>query len=313
MLKVRPAVPETDFRRLAEIITATWLEPVDESTLHEWEARTFEGQVRRRFTATRGDEVVGYGVSVHESWSPPGRFDLWVGVEGERRSAGIGSALYEAALTFAHENGATSLSTEVLSDEPESVRFAEKRGFHIDRQLFESHLVVAEFDEAPYAGLIERLEREGIRFFSLADQDKPEIRRGLYEVNRATALDIPGNNTDFPKFDEFSRIVFPAKWFFPDGQILAADDDRVIGLAALGHHPERDYMYNEMTGVLPEYRGRGLALALKLLAIRVARARGVVTLRTNNDSENAPMLRINRKLGYRPQPGYYKMVKDSLD
>ena len=55
------------------------------------------------------------------------------------------------------------------------------------------------------------------------------------------------------------------------------------------------------------WRGRGIALALKLLAIRAARRYGARYLRTNNDSENAPMLAVNRKLGYQPAPGYYRM------
>jgi hypothetical protein len=50
-----------------------------------------------------------------------------------------------------------------------------------------------------------------------------------------------------------------------------------------------------------------VALGLKLLAIRAARRHGARYLRTNNDSENAPMLAVNRKLGYQPAPGYYRM------
>jgi hypothetical protein len=33
-------------------------------------------------------------------------------------------------------------------------------------------------------------------------------------------------------------------------------------------------------------------------------------MRTNNDSENAPMLAVNRKLGYRPEPGYARIWLD---
>ena len=62
-----------------------------------------------------------------------------------------------------------------------------------------------------------------------------------------------------------------------------------------------------ITGVLPAYRGRGIALALKLLAIRAARQDGVRYLRTNNDAENVPMLAVNCRLGYRPEPGYFRM------
>jgi hypothetical protein len=66
-------------------------------------------------------------------------------------------------------------------------------------------------------------------------------------------------------------------------------------------------MVNMITGVDRTYRGRKIAKALKLLTIRYAKAYGATAIRTNNDSENGTMLAINRKLGYRPQPGLYKL------
>lgn len=65
-------------------------------------------------------------------------------------------------------------------------------------------------------------------------------------------------------------------------------------------------MYNMVTGVDRAHRGHGVAQALKLLAIRCARRYGAIYIRTHNDSENAPILAINRKLGYQPQPGLYQ-------
>jgi hypothetical protein len=49
---------------------------------------------------------------------------------------------------------------------------------------------------------------------------------------------------------------------------------------------------------------------MKLRSIRYAKAAGAVYIRTNNDSENGPMLAINRKLGYQSQPGLYRLIKD---
>jgi len=49
--------------------------------------------------------------------------------------------------------------------------------------------------------------------------------------------------------------------------------------------------------VLPRYRGRGLASALAQRAIAYARSRGVRALAMQFLLENAPMLRIARKLG----------------
>ena len=53
-----------------------------------------------------------------------------------------------------------------------------------------------------------------------------------------------------------------------------------------------------MTGVARSARGRGIALALKQAQIAAARDAGWTFLRTMNDLGNAPMRRVNEKLGY---------------
>lgn len=58
-----------------------------------------------------------------------------------------------------------------------------------------------------------------------------------------------------------------------------------------------------------EFRGQHRATALKLLAIRMTRQHGMARMRTNNDSESGPMLAINRKLGYVPEPGEYWLIQ----
>jgi RimJ/RimL family protein N-acetyltransferase len=83
-----------------------------------------------------------------------------------------------------------------------------------------------------------------------------------------------------------------------------------VGIAAVALYPERNLAYNAFTGVDRDYRGRGLAQALKLLASRFAQRHGASSIATDNDSRNAPMLAINRKLGYRPQPGKYLLLCD---
>ena len=55
-----------------------------------------------------------------------------------------------------------------------------------------------------------------------------------------------------------------------------------------------------MTGTLRDYRGRGLALLAKRATLVNAAKRGVELVSTENDETNAPMLRVNEHLGYRP-------------
>jgi RimJ/RimL family protein N-acetyltransferase len=73
--------------------------------------------------------------------------------------------------------------------------------------------------------------------------------------------------------------------------------------------PVRGSVWTGYTCSDPEYRGRGIARAVKLQSLAQAVERGVPFVYTDNDSENAPMLHINEKLGYRPCPGFVSLLK----
>jgi GNAT superfamily N-acetyltransferase len=64
-------------------------------------------------------------------------------------------------------------------------------------------------------------------------------------------------------------------------------------------------MENAFTGMLRDYRGRGIAQALKVRTIMYAKQSGVSEILTENDSVNAPILAVNKKLGYKRWPGVY--------
>ncbi|HLJ81701.1 MAG TPA: GNAT family N-acetyltransferase, partial [Ktedonobacterales bacterium] len=167
------------------------------------------------------------------------------------------------------------------------------------------------FDEAPFAAKLAGAEAAGLRFVSLAELgDTDEVRCKLHALNEKTVLDIPGYEDRASRpYEVFAKQVFDASWFRAEGQIVALDGEMWIGLAAVGIFPETHSAYNMFTGVAPAWRGRGIAQALKLLGIRFARRDGATHIRTNNDSENAPMLAINHTLGYQPEPGCYIMER----
>ncbi|HVG00399.1 MAG TPA: GNAT family N-acetyltransferase, partial [Chloroflexia bacterium] len=120
--------------------------------------------------------------------------------------------------------------------------------------------------------------------------------------------EVPGERV-FPSFEEFSEMVYGSEWYVPDGQIIAADGDRWVGMSAVGYFPEADSMRVMITGVESAYRGRKIGMVLKLLTHRCARQRGVNYLYTGNDSHNAPMLAVNEKLGYMKLRGTYYLTK----
>jgi GNAT superfamily N-acetyltransferase len=309
MISFRPVDLATDLPALARLVGYK-LGPITTEQIQEW-WRPREDRLSFTTVALHEDgQVVGMVDVDHEAWKAP-EFRLSVAVEPEWRCQGIGAQLFEVGLEFAQSYGAERLVSSVGDNAPEALRFAEKRGYHLERHTFESALDLTTFDEQPFVAVLERARDDGIRFFSLADLGEvtEEVQRKLYELNRVTGLDNPGNRGVFPPFEAFRLNVFEASWFRPDGQILAADGERWVGLAAIAFYPIANYSYNAFTGVLREYRGRGLACALKLMAIRRARQYGATRIRTDNDSQNAPMLAVNRKLGYQPEPGLYYLIR----
>ena len=305
-MDIRALQPETDFPKVLELINCFEPEPLSLKTTLNWYQRQQPGRIIHVMVAADGqDQVVGYCEAFHEAWFPDGQFQVWLIVDPEGRKQGIGSALWVEAQRFLEMQGVASLKSEARETCPEGLRFAQQRGYAIERCQFESTLNLITFDESPFLGEIKPLDAAGIRIASLADfGDTQEARKKLYEVNYTTALDIPGVS-EWLSFADFESVVCGADWYRPEGQFVAVDGEDFAGLSAVKLVPKTQGAYNLMTGVLEAYRGRKIGLALKLAGIRYARKNGAINMRTNNDSLNPAILSLNQKLGYQPQPGKY--------
>jgi len=311
---IRPLDTARDFPALATLLAVRDPEPPTPELLREWEGNAPAGLVRQRLVAfdeTDSGPIVGFCDAASWPWEPPHQFWISTVVAPDHRRRGLGAQLADVALAFVREQGATRLAAEVRDNAAEGLRFAERYGFRTDRHIFESRLHLADFDEQRFAGVVGRVEAEGIRFLSLADLGDTDVaRRKLYDINATLARDVPGHDGDFMPFEQFQKTVCSASWYRPDGEIIAVIGDTWVGMAAVGYFQNTNSMYNMFTGVDPAWRGRGIALALKLLAIACARRYSAIYISTNNDSENAPMLAVNRRLGYLPEPGYYRMIRE---
>jgi GNAT superfamily N-acetyltransferase len=309
---LRPERDE-DYARVAGLLSIGYAEPVDAEQVREWREHEPEGRIGYHVVAEdAAGNVTGCAHALHDTWNVPGLFWLHVAVDQTARGQGFGTRLYADVARFAREHGATAFRAEARDALPEGLRFAERQGFAVERHIFESTLDLTAFDETPLLHALDAAQNSGIRFCSLADLgDDEEARHRLHALNEALVLDIPGRDPTARPFDAFAKQVFAAAWYRPDGQIVAADGGTWVGVSAVGIFPETRSAYNMMTGVVPAYRGQGIALALKLLALRCARRYGAEYIRTNNDSENTPMLAVNRRLGYQPESGYRVLRRET--
>lgn len=309
-ITLRPLQLNADAAAVAALLSLTRPAPVTVAQLHEWERGASAGRVQRQIVACdEGGVMLGYGAVRRNPWEAAGRWRAWLVVDVARRGAGIGGRLWAALRDFVAAQGGGVVGAEVSDADGASLAFAERRGATIERHIFELVLAVAEFDAAPFADVLATVAASGISFLTMADFDSsPAAQRQLYELHSQLLRDVPGFGDGGPPFEQFVRERIEASWYRADGQFIAADGATWAGLAMLGHFPTTNTVHHMLTGTLPAYRGRRIALALKLLSVAYAQRIGAQFLRTDNDSQNAPMLRINRTLGYQPAPGTYRLA-----
>ena len=152
----------------------------------------------------------------------------------------------------------------------------------------------------PKAKLATRpLVEAGYRFFTLAQAgDDETTRRQLYALVREGVCDTPGFSGAFESYPAFmERIYTPSYWNHAESQFLAAHAGAWVGLSSFVPQADERGLFG-LTVVTRAHRGKGLARALKLLALEYARSCGVDTVVTENHPENAPILGLNKTLGF---------------
>lgn len=299
-----------DYAAIARLMSYTHSFPADEEKLEEMDSQRSTEFPFLRMVAEVDGSVVGFCKSQWREIPRPKRYVLAVAVDPAYRQQGIGKALYNAAEAHAVASGAEFLWIQFIEDDEVAKGFAERRGYAEKFYLQDLSLDLPNFDKLPFAGIVEGVLASGIRFvpYSMLG-DSSENRRKLYDLNVVIESDVPNfGQDDFMTYDIWVKKAFTAKWFDAAGQFIALDGDKWIGIGAVGEFYPGTYV-NSLTGVLRQYRGRKIALALKLIGIEFARSRGVKELRTQNHGTNEAMRSINRRLGYDGLPGWYTYEK----
>ena len=210
--------------------------------------------------------------------------ELQVAVRGDQRRRGIGSALYDVALAYAQTLGVDRLLANFHENDA-GVAFAETRSFRRVREETESELDPRRVTERP-AG--------DVRAVSSIDP------RLAYVIDMEATRDMPSTEPfDGMAYEEWEDHVLRHPLFTAEGSFVAFVDGEAAAVSLLIVDHDTRRAANMFTGTRAVHRGRGRALAAKLASIEWAAANGVTTMATYNDATNAPMLAINRKLGYR--------------
>jgi GNAT superfamily N-acetyltransferase len=95
----------------------------------------------------------------------------------------------------------------------------------------------------------------------------------------------------------------------PEGYMVALEGKKYVGMSNLWNAETIPDVWTGLTGVLREYRGRGIAMALKVVVLGWAKEAGILGTRTWNAEQNAGMRGINERLGFEILPAWYTCAK----
>ena len=259
--------------------------------------------------------VVGFSNAFHSRGQfAPENYSLEVVVRPSARRRGIGQALYTDVARVLTERRAHWARNGVKESNVDAVAFAKRIGAIELKRDWESRLDVASFDPTPFANAPARAAAAGIRMTTLAGEMKadPEAVRKAYALHAVARIDVPTLDPATPSpYERFESEVLRGPGSLPEAYFIAARDDRYVGESVLGTEgADPTIIHQQLTGVLRDERGRGIAMALKLRAVEYARAKGFLQIRTWNDSLNRPMLAINEALGFAREPAWITFGKD---
>jgi len=242
--------------------------------------------------------------------SPDGSWRVGLRTAPQWRRRGVARALLEELAEHARANNAKRLIAAVRGDEPEGARFAEALGYRAFHERIDSYIDVPSFDASGFDDPDATAARAGVRLATYAEllrehaADVEVFQRELLPVIWAMARDVPSPTPmpeQPPPFEQAKRMFFEGPGIDPPSTIIALRDRRTVGMTVT-MVKENGTAYTNFTGVSRAERGKGIALAMKLRALRDLMTRGVKLFGTTNDEQNAAMRGINRRLGYVPDP-----------
>ena len=306
----------TDYQRLLEIYNANY--PDYTRSIDEWRSRD-ESVDRSRYHLQRyafleNEVEVGFGdVSHVTDMFHPRKFWINIFVDPTVQGRGIGSAIYaklNGELRKLNAIAAWAGSTERL---PRLTEFYQKRGFEEKMKAWESRLDVLTIELEKFRDYTEKVLRQGITITNLAEERKngPDSLKSLHELVQLISADMPSPAAFTPvSYEQWEAFELKNPSLLPEAYMIAKDGPKYVGLSTVWRlDKEPRGLVQGNTGVRREYRGRGIAVALKLKVIDFARRNGYRKLKTWNASNNAPMLAVNTKLGFKREVGWITLEK----
>ncbi len=282
----------------------------------DWQFQFAPHCKHQRFVAVHPEtkQLVGYASYSHEATAfHPQKFQIELLVDPAWQRHGIGTQLWNHLKNELRKQNAILARGETRQDKSASLAFLHKLDFKETLQHWESHLDAEKFNFAPFYADTEKIKTLGIDITTLAKEGKSsrEVRRKLYELHITVRRDVPqAEPYTAQDYELFEQRLIESPRVLDNGYFIAKKNGEYIGESTLFKvldNPQR--LSQGLTAVRREFRGQGIAMALKLETIRYAQQQGYKIITTRNESNNIGMLAINQKLGFVREPTWILFEK----
>lgn len=273
-------------------------------------AKSGDRLTTRAFVAEVDGRVVGFSRWARFAHEKPGIAQVMLAVEPDHERAGIGTALFEQIEENLNEHKLDKPWGFAREDRARGIRFAQVNGYREKRRYFDSVADLTAFDPANATVARSHLESLGLTIcrFEIASGQHPELP-ALYDLYAEADADEPSTQVvGVPSFEHYASFFEISE--NQRGVVYAVAADGAYVAMSNTSIDNQDHVWNEFTGTRRAWRGKGVAGALKTLVLAEHAARGDREMHTSNNSENAPMLAINRRLGFQPRPAWLILERE---
>lgn len=314
-LALRPATLD-DAAFAADLATALAPDdPQDPVLWRHWWSTVDPTATTERYVAELDGRPAGIAQMTHPAWAKmPERYARVTGdVLPELRTAQRMDAILAFAEARAVSEGALRAASWGWEWDKPMLDALASRGYREERRgrFWELDLIAdrAKLEEMTRTSR-ERMKAQGIRILTIAEDTDPDKFRKIWRMSEEAAQDIPRT---VPYVEEPFEVFL--KWFESPGLRedriwIAREGDAIVGISMLSYPIVRGVVTTDWTGTARSVRGKGVARALKCETVMQAISLGIDRVRTDNDSQNKPILHINDSMGYRPRPAAIQLIKD---
>ena len=292
---VRPATKD-DAEAITEMFVEqeTMMNGDPESTAEDlyddWSGPGFDME-RDTWVVLHGEQVAAYAGIVKTI--PPDIYVSYGGVRPSEHGKGLGTFLFESVERRARERagGPASVRQWVDAKDAAAIAILEQRGYSFVRRFWRMDIPLS--GDLPTAS-----DPEGVTIRGFV---KGQDERTAHDVLERSFTEHWGFT---PKsYEQAATARWDADWFRPDLSLVAEADGQMVAVCING--PRFDDGYVEDVGVLPEWRGRGIAEALLRRSFSMFKELGFARASLNVDSDNSTgAMRLYERVGMQPGTCY---------